>query len=113
MASLSKTELNGQLTLEEELERLKKVLNRGHELKVQWIPRENGKLSGEVRGEHIRVYDEDVGLAIETLKHEFVDHAVSKVIEPYMQVTNKLIGLLNEKAYQEKERLVEKLASLL
>jgi len=30
-----------------------------------------------------------------------------QVIEPYKQVTNKLISLINEEAYRRKERLVE------
>ena len=40
--------------------------------------------------------DEDVEVALETLKHEFVDYAISKVIEPYKEVTNRLIALVNE-----------------
>ena len=113
MASLSKTELSGQQRLERELERLKKVLNRGQDLRVKWIPSGNGKLCGEVKGGWILIYDEDIEAAIETLKHEIVDYAVSEVIEPYMQVTNKLINLLNERAYQQKEKVVNSLSRLL
>lgn len=108
-----KTGLNGQQKLEQELERLKKVLNRGHGLKVKWMPRNDGNLSGEVKGEHIFIYEDEVEVALETLKHEFMDYVVSEVIEPYMQVTNKLISLLNERAYQQKERLVHKLVGLI
>lgn len=88
------------------MERLKRILNRGYDLKVKWIPHGNGNLSGEVRGDCVLIYDQDVETALETLKHEIVDYAVSEVIEPYMQVTNKLVALLNERAYQQKERLV-------
>lgn len=35
--------------LEAELERLKKILKLGYELKVRWIPNNNSKISGEVR----------------------------------------------------------------
>jgi len=32
---------------------------------------------------------------------------ISKVIEPYRVVANKLVGLINEEAYKRKERIVE------
>jgi len=102
-----------QTKLDSELERLKKILKLGYELKVRWIPNSNSKLSGEVRGETIFIYDEDEELAIETLKHEFIDYAISKVIEPYKEVTNRLIDLINEDAYKKKESLVELLSRLI
>lgn len=106
------TAFNLQERLEEELERLKRVLKMGYELKVRWIPNNNSKLSGEVKVETIYIYDEEEELALETLKHEFVDYAISKVIEPYKEVTNKMITLVNEIAYTRKERLVEVLTQL-
>lgn len=112
MTSVSKSEVNCQQILEKELERLKRILNAGYELKVKWIPRNNGNLCGEVKGNYIFIYDENIEDALMTLKHEVVDYAISKVIEPYMQVTNKLIALLNERAYQQKERLIENLIKL-
>lgn len=102
-----------QTELEEELERLRKILRLGYELKVRWIPNNNSKISGEVRGDYIYVYDKDRDVALETLKHEFVDHAVSKLIEPYKEVTNRLIDLINEIAYKRKEKLAETLTQLL
>lgn len=102
-----------QKELEAELERLKKILKLGYELKVKWIPNNNSRISGEVRSDYIYVYDEDKEVALETLKHEFVDYAVSKVIEPYKEVTNRLIALINEIAYTRKERLVEMLTQLI
>lgn len=72
----------------------------------------DGNLCGEVKGEYI-YNDNNIQVVFQTLKHEFVDYIVSEVIEPYMEVTNKLIALLNERAYQHKEKLVEKLASLI
>ncbi len=113
MTTLSRTELNGQQQLEKELARVKQVLNRGHDLTVRWIPGGSSKLSGEVKDNLILIYDEDIEAAVSTLKHEVVDYEVSKVIEPYMQVTNKLISLLNERAYQQKERLVESITKFL
>ncbi len=54
---------------------------------MRWIPNKNSRISGEVRGDYIYVYDEDREVALETLKHEFVDYAISKVVEPYKEMT--------------------------
>lgn len=105
----SRTSFQG--ILEKELERLKRTLKFGYELKVIWIPNGSSSLSGEVKGETIYVYDDKK--ALETLRHEFLDYAVSQAIEPYSQVTNKLVQLVNELAYRRKERLVEVLSNLL
>jgi len=96
--------------LENELERLKKKLRLGYELKVKWIPDNGNRLSGEVKGDVIYVYDEDEASASETLKHEFLDYEISKIVEPYREVTNKLIMLINEEAYRRKEKLVKALS---
>jgi hypothetical protein len=102
-----------QNILEEELERLKRLLKMGYELKVVWLPNNDSNLSGEVKGETIYVYEEDHEKALETLRHEFLDYAISQVIEPYRQVTNKLIVLINEEAYKRKEKLTEALNFIL
>ncbi|MGQ9469978.1 MAG: hypothetical protein ACUVTD_09235 [Nitrososphaerales archaeon] len=107
--SLSESE-SLQKRLEEELDRLKRKLGMGYELKVVWMPNNNSNLAGEVKGETIFIYEEDLERALETLRHEFLDYAISQVIEPYRQVANSLILILNRKAYERKERLVEKLA---
>ena len=103
--------------LESELERLKQALGLGHELKVKWLPGQvkhhRGKeLSGEVLGETIYIYDREEKRALSTLKHEFFDHAICQVIEPYKRITNRLILIMNEEAYRMKERLVERLSGL-
>ncbi|MFQ5870839.1 MAG: hypothetical protein ACE5IB_01600 [Candidatus Geothermarchaeales archaeon] len=46
------------------------------------------------------------------MKHEFLDYAISQVIVPYREMTNKLISLINEDAYRKKESLVEALCQL-
>jgi hypothetical protein len=102
-----------QKEYEDELERLKKTLKLGYELKVRRVPNNNSKISGEVKGEYIYLYDQDKDVALETLKHEFVDYAISKVIEPYKEVTNRLIALINEEAYKKKERLIESLCQII
>jgi hypothetical protein len=101
-----------QAMLEAELKRLKKSMKLGYELTVLWVPNGNSKLSGEVRGDRIYIYDKDEEVALETLKHEFIDQAISKVIEPYKEVTNRLIAMINEDAYKKKEKLVNALERL-
>jgi hypothetical protein len=102
-----------QNVLEEELERLKRLLKMGYELKVVWSPDNNSNLSGEVKGETIYVYEEDLDKALEILRHEFLDYAISQVIEPYRQVANRLIMFLNEEAYRKKEKLIKGLIRLI
>ena len=104
---------NSPEELEEELERLKKKLGLGYELQVSWVPDKNSALSGEVKGETIFIYEEKHEKALETLKHEFLDYSISRIIEPYKKVTNKLIMLINEEAYLRKEKLIEKLLQLI
>ena len=101
-----------QNILERELERLKHTLQMGYELKVVWIPGNDSKLAGEVKGNEILIYDETEDEALETLRHEFLDYAISKVIEPYREVANRLISLINEEAYRRKENLIESLSQL-
>jgi hypothetical protein len=103
----------GQDRLIEELGRLQQKLGLGYELSVVWLPDSRSKLSGEVKGDQIRIYEEDEEKALETLKHEFLDYAISKVMEPYERIANKLIGLVNEEAYRRKEKLVEVLTKLI
>jgi len=89
------------------------ISRSGYELGVIWFRASNKNVSGEVKGTFIYVYDQDEEVALATLKHEFIDFAVSKVVEPYKEVTNKLISLLNEDVYRRKEKLVEALTRLL
>jgi hypothetical protein len=105
--------VNFQKRLENELKRLKKRLKIGYELKVVWSPNNSGNLAGEVKGETIYIYDESEKEALKTLRHEFLDYAISKLIEPYKNVTNKLIMLMNEEAYKHKEKFIEALVELI
>jgi len=95
------------------LQDLKQRLGIGYELDVSWLPDENAKLSGEVKGTCICIYEVNEEKALETLKHEFLDYIISKTIEPYEKIANKLIGLVNEDAYRRKEKLVEVLTKLI
>lgn len=99
--------------LHKELERLKGRSGVGHDLRVVWSPNSGSKLSGEVKGDLVYIYEGDVDRAVKVLRHEFIDYLVSQAIEPYRSVTNKLIQLLNEVAYKKKEYVVEALIKLL
>jgi hypothetical protein len=101
------TKHNLQKKLDKELGRLKRIMEMSYELKVKWLPGSSEKLSGEVKGGIIYIYETDEEEAIKTLKHEFLDYAISQILIPYKEVTNKLILQINEDAYRRKERLVE------
>jgi len=99
--------------LEAELEWLKRFFGLGLELNVVWKPSHGGALSGEVKGNLIYVYEMDEEKAVDTLRHEFLDYCLSQAIEPYKEVTNRLIRMINEDAYRRKEKIVEALVKLL
>ena len=88
------------------------ALGCGHDLKLVWEPDHVSSLEGEVKGQTIYVYSRGMQAALKTLRHEFLDYAVTQLIEPYKEVTNALIALVNKQAYTRKERLVESLARL-
>lgn len=71
------------------------------------------RLSGEVNGDCIYVYEEEEKPALETLRHEFLDYAISQTIEPYKEIANRLILMMNDGAYRRKEKLVEALSQLM
>jgi hypothetical protein len=109
-----------QGALEGELQRLKDGTGLCPELSVRWLPGASSSLAGEVEGNSILIYASDSRKAVETLRHEFIDHAVSKAIEPYMRATalyramvNAVIEQLGRDAYEGKERAVEGLRRLL
>ena len=96
-----------------ELEQLKRLSGLGLKLEVVWMPSSDGMLSGEVKNNLIYVYEVDEKKAVDTLHHEFLDYCVSQAIQPYKEVTNRLIRMINEDAYRKKERIVEALVKLL
>jgi len=99
--------------LNEELRKLQRLLNDGHDLKVVWSPGQNPDLDGEVTGNTVHIYCRTFEQTLKCLRHEFLDYIISGAIEPYKEVTNSLIALLNKRAYGRKEKLVEKLANSL
>jgi hypothetical protein len=98
-----------QAELERELRTLMERLGISG-LKVLWSPDETSKVSGEVKGKMIYIFEPSPEKAREILRHEALDYLVSSAIEPYKEVTNALIKLLNQKAYERKEAVVEKLS---
>jgi len=99
--------------LHKELQSLKQELGLGQELDVKWLPGEKEELCGEVKGDCIFVYSENQNEALQTLRHEFLDYSISKIIEPYQKIANQLVSLINEETYQRKEKLVEALTRLI
>ena len=101
-----------QRLLETEFERLREILGLGPNLKVIWTPGADKQLTGEVRGSCVYVYEEDEDEALKVLLHEAVDYLVSQAIEPYKEVTNRLIKMINEDVYRRKEKVIEALTRL-
>ena len=99
--------------LEDELERIKRLTGLGLDLKVVWAPGADKDLLGEVKGKVIYLYEECGERVLETLRHEFLDYCISQAIEPYKEVTNRLISMINRDAYRRKEEIVEALTKLL
>jgi len=107
------SQIRVQVKLEEELKRIQGKLRLGLGLVVVWMPNADSGLSGEVKGNDILIYEENEGKALDTLRHEILDYCISQAIEPYKEVTNRLIKVINEDAYKRKEKVVEALTRLL
>ena len=105
--------------LASELERLKGLLNLGYELKVEWRPgyvkySSGRRLSGEVLGNVIYIYDEREPEALATARHEFIEYVLANELSaPYKRVVNSLITLLEDEAYQRREMVVKKFCDIL
>jgi hypothetical protein len=102
-----------QTMLEKKLEILKRKLSLNDKLRVIWMPDQTNKLSGEIKGITIFIYEPNRSQASATLVHELVDYCVSQAIEPYKEVTNSLIKIINGEAYKKKEKVVETISKLL
>jgi hypothetical protein len=103
-----------QKRLEEELERMKRGLNVSYSLRVRWIPCDESKLAGEVKRGVIYLYDEEEERAVETLKHEFIDHHLTReIVRPLVEYINVQKSLIESLIYKRKEDVVDKIAELL
>jgi hypothetical protein len=106
-----------QELLEKELALLQRRTCVGYELEVQWLAgrldhQDDGKLE-EVRGDTIIIYAEDPKRAVELLRHGFLEWLMNRHTKPYRQLINKLIELLEDLQYQNKEKTIETLERLL
>ncbi len=108
----------GQSILQAELDKLKKIVNKGHELRVHWQPgtilnKDGMVLKGKVVGNVILVFDKDLEQAKETLRHEFIEYLIDKAIEPYRSMLNAFMQVIQNDAYQKREEYVKALCNLL
>ena len=111
-AQLKIMNLNFEPQLRAELEDLKRITGLGSGLSLIWAPDSLNPLSGEVKSSTMYIYDIIERKALDTLHHEFLDYCVSEAIQPYREVANILMKLLNEYAYKRKEEIVEGLRKL-
>ena len=100
--------------LRAELERLRRMMGLGSELDLCWHPDESSDRHGEVKGNLIRIYNSDVEEALRTLRHEYLDHVITKeVIAPLIELINMQKKLIESMVYERKERIVERLSELM
>lgn len=105
---------NVQHVLEEELCKLKRLVPLDEELNVCWKPLSQAKISGEVRGNTIYVYDENLEEAVSTVRHEFIDYLIStKLVNPLVSLINVLIKANERQIYENKERIVDVFSRLI
>ena len=46
-------------------------------------------------------------------RHEFLDYCLVQAIEPYKEIANSLIRMINDDVYRRKEKIVEALVKFL
>ena len=110
---MEKREEKGLVKIEENMNNvLERVGFRGW-LSV-WAPGNNSK-RGEVipRERLVIIYDKDPARAWETFQHELVELTLRRVLRPYRLLCNKLIELVEEVTYIEKEAFIKELPDLL
>lgn len=89
-------------------------IERGYDLRVRWIPDDGSKLSGEVKSGVIYIYEKYEGKALEVLKHEFIDHHITReIVKPLVTYVNMQKSIIESLIYKRKEDLVDKLSKLL
>ena len=94
-----------------ELERLKAAYGYGRSLKVRYLPR-GGSKRGEVVGGKVYVYDDGLSDAVETLRHEYLDHVLSsEIVQPLIDQINLLTSLVVKQVYRRKEHVIEKFSA--
>lgn len=100
--------------LDNELEKLKELLGLDSRLRVVWTPSSMSRLSGEVKGDTIYIYEVEPSKALESLRHEVIDYLItSKIVEPLVGLVNALIKAREVEIYREKEKLIDVLSRIL
>lgn len=107
ITNVAKTsEVQGRL--EGELQRLSAKLGLNLDLRVVWMPDETASLSGEVKNGSIYIYEAEEEKAVQTLKHEVVDHIItSRIVKPLVDLINLLIKAREAEIYREKRSLLK------
>jgi hypothetical protein len=78
-----------------------------------WAPGKSSKRGEVIPIERlIIVYDKDPSGAWETFQHELVELRLRRVLRPYRELCNKLIELVEEVTYIEKEKFIKELPDL-
>ena len=98
--------------LRDELEKLEQMTGINTKCKIIWIPKVESKKEGEVLENTIYIYSCNLTDAIHTLQHEFFDLLICRTNKPYVEIINTLLSIISEKAYQEKEEVVDILVRL-
>ncbi|MEM2997135.1 MAG: hypothetical protein QXK52_06460 [Candidatus Bathyarchaeia archaeon] len=101
--------------LRRELRRLQRLYGLGSGLEgVMWLPRGGGDLSGEVKGNTVYIYEQDPRRALETLRHEVLDHHLTKeVLDTLISLINLQKSAIERLVYRRKEEFLEKLSRTL
>jgi len=99
--------------LDRELNSFVEKTGFGKYLRVCWTPKPDSALDGEVRDNVIWIYCQSKDKALLTLRHELTDYLVAEAIRPYQGLVNCLIKHMQERAYSEKEKVVEALLRLM
>ena len=69
---------------------------------------------GEIKNGSIYIYEAEEEKAVQTLKHEVVDHIItSRIVKPLVDLINLLIKAREAEIYREKEKFVEMFLRLL
>jgi len=120
--------------LNRELRRLQAKYRAGFDiLRVEWHPTSpslcpKNDLIGEtgafVGGEcltdevnitrfYIVVYEQDdLDSGLHTVRHEFIEHIITKPTQTFVKLSNVLIKLINELQYEDQEDVVEAIAKM-
>jgi len=112
-------EINYQnFRLEAELEKLKRIMGLGFEVKVRWLPgeikfKDGKKLEEEVIGNTIFVYEENPTRAKTLLAHGFAEWILNQHTKKYRLLINKLIEVFEQIQYEEKEKIVDAISKLI